>query len=253
MGLHPAQKFETSKAGTPVDKCQDASGVAYPYGTGLARLAVCDGATESAFAREWALILTRSFVHQAPDLATLDQESLSSWLEPCEQQWSQAVPWDRIPWHGRAKTQAGAFSTLLGMTISPVPIHPRVYPWYAVAVGDSCLFVVRDGALALSFPLENADQFNNAPNLVCSNPANNSGIWDRVQQTSGECYTGDLIIMASDAVSQWILKEEEAGKRPWDEFFPLDSLATWNDWVQAHRDMGTLRNDDATLVMIRIK
>ena len=69
-------------------------------------IALCDGASESAFARSWAQILADAFVGRPLDLSELDGPSLTGWLEPCEEKWSQAVPWERIPWHGEAKTRA---------------------------------------------------------------------------------------------------------------------------------------------------
>ena len=66
-------------------------------------------------------------------------------------------------------------------------------------MGDSCLFIVRDDRLWLSFPLEDAAQFDNNPALVCSNPANAGGLWGGVRRHSGECAPGDRLFLASDA------------------------------------------------------
>ena len=255
MRLKPPRRLETAKAGVGLDKCEDASEAIYGCsccGTGAARLAVSDGASESAFSKEWAKILARQFVKRAPDLSAFEGEAVSAWLEACGQAWSRGIPWDRIPWHGQAKTRAGAFATFLGMTVSGVKNHAGAYTWKAVAVGDSCLFIIHDNALELSFPLSNSGEFNSAPNLVCSNPANNAQIKSHLRRVSGECKRGDTILLASDAVAAWILREYEAGGKPWEQFIPLDSPSKWAAWVQARREEKSMRNDDATLMSAHI-
>lgn len=253
MGLQPPRRFGTAKAGNRPDECEDASWISYPYNGGPARIALGDGASESAFARDWAQILTRAFVYGLPDLSDLDSDALAVWLSHGIEAWNRAVPWERIPWHGEAKTRAGALATLLGMTVNQMPNRSGTYPWQAMAVGDCCLFVVRDDALVLSFPLEQAGQFDNAPPLICSNPANNAGLWPKVRQLNGEFLPGDLILLASDALACWILQQRESGCRPWETLLSLRSNEEWSDWVQAQRGQRVMRNDDTTLVAIKVE
>ena len=231
---------------------EDASRISYPLGDALARIALCDGASESAFAKEWARILARAFVYRPIDLAEMDEESFANWLASCEKEWNQTVPWEFIPWHGEAKTRAGALATLLGMTVSQMPNSSGAFPWRAMAVGDCCLFVVRDDALVLSFPLEDPSQFDNTPPLICSNPANNAGLWPRLHQLNGECLPGDLIVLASDALACWILQQRESGGKPWEILLSLRSDAEWDDWVQAQRSQRAMRNDDTTLISVKV-
>lgn len=252
MGLKPPRRFETSKAGNRPDECEDASWVSYPYNGGPARIAVCDGASESAFAREWAQILADAFVHRPLDLSCLDDSSLAVWLDPCQEKWNRAVPWERLPWHGEAKTRAGAMAALLGLEIDQTPNGAGAFPWQAVAVGDCCLFVVRDDSLAVSFPMDSSGQFNNTPSLICSNPANNGRLWNEVHQYRGECLPGDTIILASDALACWILQEHESGGRPWETLLSLEP-PQWDGWVQARRADRAMRNDDTTLIAVKVR
>ena len=251
MPLLPPRKLETAKAGVGLEKCEDASWAMYamypPYGNGRARLAVSDGASESAFSKEWARILARQFVTIIPLLS--DGDGMLSWLQSCGEEWSRGIPWDRLPWHGRNKTRAGAFATFLGVTVSLVVDPAGAYPWQAVAVGDSCLFIVRDDAIALAFPLANSGDFNNTPGLVCSNLVGNARIETHIRRVSGECRAGDRMMLATDAVAAWMLREYEGGGKPWEQFIPLDSPAKWDAWVQARRDEKAMRNDDASLMI----
>ena len=92
MPLSPPKRFQTSKAGNRPDECEDASRVIYSVHGDEARIALCDGASESAFARSWAQILVDAFVRRPPDLSEFSGPVLTGWLEPCEKKWSQTVP-----------------------------------------------------------------------------------------------------------------------------------------------------------------
>ena len=254
MELRTRKTFGLPKAGNRPEEYEDH----YRYATWLgkerrtnkATMALSDGASESAFAREWAQILTQAFVESPFDLSGSTQSVLESWLAPCAAAWNEAVPWDRIPWHGEAKTRAGALATLLGLTIGPDGTSSL--SWQAVAIGDCCLFVVRQDAMLLSFPLEDAAQFNNTPALICSNPGNNRALGEGVRQSQGECASGDLLILASDALACWILENNSAGGHPWEQLLALDSPERWADWAQTRRQERSLKNDDATLVIIEV-
>ena len=252
MALRPPRRFWLPKAGNRPDEYEDAvSSWAYPQRFGAARIAVSDGASESAFAREWASALTEAFVTRPPELPALAEDSLNAWLAPPRDEWRSAVPWDRLPWHGEAKARAGAFATLLGLTVGAAPDDPRRLSWEAFAVGDSCLFLVRGGELCLSFPLDDAAQFDNNPALVCSNPANAGGLWDAVRFHEGECAPGDVFVLATDALACWFLAQAADGAKPWQTLMTVESSG-WPDWIEEQRRAGSMRNDDTTLVVVEV-
>ncbi len=256
MALQPPKQFWLPKAGNRPDEYEDAARAVYPQRIGASgrrtvRVVVADGASESAFAREWANILTDAFVDRPLDLRNLTEESLSAWLAAAQAEWHAGVPWDRVPWHGEAKARAGAFASLLGLTVGTAPDDPRRLCWQAVAVGDSCLFIVRGGRLQVSFPLADAAQFDNTPALVCSNPANAGDLWEEVRRGGGQCAAGDLFILASDALACWFLASNAAGEKPWETLQALNA-SRWADWVTEQRDAGAMRNDDTTVVVIAV-
>src|SRR6185369_17172238 len=86
--------------------------------------------------------------------------------------------------------------------------------WHALAIGDSCLFQVRDGRLFESFPLCRAVEFNSRPVLVSSNPTSNERVWEEVYYKEGDTQPEDLFFLATDALSQWFLAEHESGGKP---------------------------------------
>ena len=220
-------------------------------GEQMAWAAVADGASESAFAREWAKILTDDFVTRHLDLARVDEDALIDWLKLAQDQWYECVPWDRIPWHGETKARAGAFAALLGLSIGAALDDCERLKWQAIAVGDCCLFVIHEDRLLQSFPLESADEFDNYPSLVSSNRSASKELWDAVRSTSGECVSGDVFILASDAMACWFLARLEGGEEPVETLTGLDE-ANWADWVDEQRESGMMRNDDTTLLIIEI-
>ena len=256
MTLRPPRKFWLPKAGNSAEEYEDASRVVYPLRIGAsgrrtARAAISDGASESAFAREWANVIVDAFVSRPPDTCGLTEGSMCGWLTAAQEVWRAGIPWDRIPWHGEAKARAGAFATLLGLTVATRSGDSRRLSWRAVAVGDSCLFLVQDDRLWLSFPLEDAAQFDNNPTLVCSNSDNAGELWEDVHRSDGDCVAGDLFILASDALACWFLARSAEGEKPWRTLLALDASG-WAAWVEGQRRAGLMRNDDTTLVIIRV-
>ncbi len=256
MALRSPRRFWLPKEGNNSEECEDASQVVYPQRLGAsgrrtARAAVSDGASESAFAREWANVLVDAFVSSPPNQCGFTKDSLCDWLALAQEEWRVGIPWDRIPWHGEAKARAGAFATLVGLTVATRAGNSRRLTWQAIAVGDSCLFVVRDDLLWLSFPLEDAAQFDNSPDLVCSNPDNTEDLWENVHRSDGECVAGDSFILASDALACWLLGRIAEGEKPWKTLLALDA-SEWAVWVEEQRRSGLMRNDDTTLVIITV-
>ena len=110
---------------------------------------------------------------------TLSRLDRSRLLDP------NLLPVCRIPQHavdaGSLEAPVGA-RPQFGIDHGAAPDDSRPLSWQAVAVGDSCLFVVRGGRLYSSFPLEDTAQFDNSPALVCSNPANAGDLWEGVRR-----------------------------------------------------------------------
>ena len=120
-------------------------------------------------------------------------------------------------------------------------------------MGDSCLFVVRNDRLWMSFPMEDAAQFDNNPTLVCSKPDNADRTSGKTYTgPDGECVAGDSFILASDALACWFLgrkcRGREALEKRSSRWTRQDGLRGWRSSVTA----GLMRNDDTTLTIIRV-
>jgi hypothetical protein len=128
------QSFSVQKAGNEISECEDI----WDYGKSdrLFSIALSDGATESSFSQEWAKELVTAFVNH--DLQPL------AWLGKSQQNWQQWLENQNLSWFAKRKVGQGAFATFLGLEILPD------LSWKAIAVGDSCLFVVRNCELRIT-------------------------------------------------------------------------------------------------------
>jgi hypothetical protein len=146
------------------------------------------------------------------------------------------------------KRDEGAFATLLGLELLPTS-DSRGWGLQAVAVGDSCLFVVRKDRIHATFPIANLSGFGNQPKLVpsasvrCPEP----------EWLSARAESGDLVLLATDAVAAALMGLSSAEARR-TVLGAIDELNTGRPrqvlkWFHGIQKM---RNDDLTLLALRL-
>jgi hypothetical protein len=213
------------------------------------RFAVADGATESSFARLWAELLVEGFV------ATREVRTAVGWLPPLQRSWAAAVDRLDLDWFGEEKRRLGAFATFLGLSLKK-PQEGRDGRWKAVAVGDCCIFQVREDRLLGAFPVSRSMDFGNRPALLGARSSAN-GHDDplaRAKQKIGRWQAGDRFFLMTDAAAQWFLRHDEEQRKPWQSV--LSRLAEPNGtdaltaYVEQLRREDVLKNDDITLLVI---
>ena len=209
------------------------------------RFAVADGATEASFSGLWAAMLVRAFGRgQIPAGRLLDA------VEPLQAKWRSEVARKPLPWYAEEKLRSGAFSSLVGLTLKQRQPDAEVM-WSAVAVGDTCLFVVRDSELITSFPIRSAAAFDNSPQLISSIRARNSQLEAAICHDRGLAAIGDRFYLATDALACWFLARHEEGNEPWETLDHLLSDSTQEAfvaWMADERREHRIRNDDITLL-----
>ena len=244
------------------------------------RFAVADGATESSFSGEWARLLVRSYVHHGPRTP----RTLLRIVDECSAQWTREVMTKPLSWFAEDKARQGSFATLVGLSLSPGAESRLGGRWTALAVGDSCLFQVREGQLASAFPLERADLFGYHPLLLSTIPERNQAVWEQPSKLrkTGDWQNGDLFLLMTDALAQWFLSEVERGGQPWETLRNLAQPAQmllpapfsfetapnkmmksgaqhtellekqFIKWVDERRTDDSMHNDDLTLLMLTV-
>lgn len=232
-----AEVFTAPKHGHAPHENEDAAALAAPGaapGDAPFRAAVVDGATETAFAGLWARTLADGFVEDgepgpAPDAA---------WLGRRQAAWAAAVAprTSGLPWYAAAKAEQGAAAALLGLTV-----HPDGR-WHACAAGDADLLHLRGDALRAAWPLATPDAFTAAPALLPSRPHQPA---PPVLRHAGTWAPGDALVLATDAAAAWLLRTDPAAALGFD-------AASFPAAVAAARADGVLRNDDVTVVVLRL-
>lgn len=254
-----AHAYQLSKAGNEPGECDDRFQL--PKNIRRAkqsfRFAVADGATESAFSGLWADMLVKAYVNTLKRKRTSAEEFFRV-IEQKAPVWSKLV-WEKpLSWFAQEKVQLGSFSTFLGLYLEDNATASAQGYWRAIGIGDTCVFHVRGNELITSFPLIRAEQFGNRPILLSTNPARNAILHQQIElvECGGEWLTGDRFLLMTDALAHWFLNQVEAGELPWLEELAenaFESVAQFQAWVDRLRLERVVRNDDVTLLMIRVE
>ncbi len=235
--------FSCPKLGNSLEEYEDAWAhrqTRTPVGI---RVAVADGATESSFAKLWAVLLAESYARN-----TVIGAEFFARLKPARRLWRRRLAGRPLPWFASEKAEQGAFAAFLG-----VQIDARKNCWTALAVGDCCLMQV-DGVgegmrVVETFPLQKSSQFTMSPYLIGSR-ANGESVNERIQISEGSLRDGDMLLLATDAVAAWLLKRHEEGRPLWKWLYrKLRTPESFAAMVAYGRNHG-LRNDDCTLVRV---
>jgi len=233
---------------------------AFDYSIPSRRFAIADGATESSFSDRWAQILVQGFTALPLCQYPSSSQDLQNWLKPLQRNWNKSIDWEKLPWFSVEKAKMGAFSSLLGLVfIHNECIKPKSSAnitdedfchWYAVAIGDSCLFQVRNGVLLVAFPIKCSERFNNRPFLLSSDPSMNQNVRKQFRFDEGNCQSGDTFFLATDALAQWILTQHESGNKPWKILCAMDKEEAFADMIADLRQNNSIKNDDVTLLIV---
>ena len=250
--------LKSVKAGNAVDECEDfchympdgTTPVRFIKHPSPYRFAIADGATESSFSAEWAELLTTRFAQTDPTLTRSlgSREGRATWLQALRDEWHNKVPWDRLGWASLEKAKRGAHATFLGLQL-----YPR--SWMAWAVGDCAIFQVRSNQLLSMWPMEGEADFGSSPALLCSVVSQSDLVLeDRYfLHRRGRYQSGDLFILATDALAKWFICHHGAGGQPWRVLDEISDNARFDEFVTELRREGRIQNDDTTAMIIRAR
>jgi len=215
--------------------------------------AIADGVTEGIFSGQWARLLTETTVAEPPNLDDFVQ--FQAWLAQQRAAWYAQIDISRLTFYQRPKMLDGAMSTLLWVTLSPkdgeTDAPPGSYRLQSFAIGDCCLFHVRQGRWLRSFPLQSADEFNLTPGMIGSIDQKRDHLLE-FQTIAEVCLPGDLLVLCTDAIGKWALGQREVGcPVNWENYWEMP-VETWEEEIAALRRNRQMRYDDTTLLLLRV-
>src|SRR6266700_580090 len=124
--------------------------------------AISDGASVSFDSAAWSRILVRRFA-QNPNFS-------KEWLGAAISEFRELYDRDTLPWMKQAAFDKGSFASLLGVRFFD---DDRIQ---LMAIGDSLAVLCDGNEIRDTFPYEQASQFDQRPQLLCTNPAENKFI-----------------------------------------------------------------------------
>jgi serine/threonine protein phosphatase PrpC len=235
----------TPKDSESITDCQDYFEINEARGC----FAIADGASQSFYPAIWAKLLVQHFCEN-PEISELNWRT---WLEPIQTQWftevrsrvetakSQGKPtW--IEGYNGLSMHRSATSTFIGLRFNENKIK-------ACIVGDSCLFILKDRNLE-SYPLKHSEDFNDRPEYLASYSKDNHfqpHFFDINFEQSDNAY----VILATDALSKYILKCSEQRKDIFSHLLSISSQQQFENFVASarHQTIG-MTNDDVTLLVL---
>ena len=212
----------------------------------IVKFAISDGATESSFSKEWSDLLVSAYKDKS-----FEQAYLPETIKTISETWQSMAAAIDLPWYAEQKAEKGAFATFLGLTI-----NKEENSFDAVAVGDCSLFQIRNNEIYFSFPVISIEDFNNTPNLIASNEKYQTDLENNTVYHKGEIEPNDIIILATDAIAAWILKQKNRNPKIIQiliEQFEKQDEQNFEEWLNKKRKTNKIKNDDVTLLKIKFE
>jgi hypothetical protein len=148
--------------------------------------------------------------------------------------------------------QQGAAATFLGVSLQIQTNTIR-----CIALGDTCLFLLRPNkarsnwTLELSVPMDSSARFNDRPPLLSSRPDDNAAtLFPYFQVAEYPFLEGDILLMATDALAQWLLSQIEQRQSEWLILLKLRDPQHFIAFINAQRQNTQMIDDDTTLLIV---
>lgn len=237
------QEFHRPKLGNRDEEYEDS----FAYNLTKQRFAIADGASDSIFSNVWARSLVNAFVDGSLTFA-MDSSFLKNIIYMARRSWYNNIPWKSLKVFVKNKAIKGSFSTFLGLQLD---CRGKSCKYRVIAVGDSCMFTMKGDSIT-GFPLNDPAKFNITPNLIWSGygspfPEEYDTKLPRIEFAEGTLREGESIMLATDAISKWILDNAP-------DSFP-DLLANRNPmgFITGLLESREIRNDDITFSSITLR
>jgi len=236
--------FITHKKAEHFYDCQDR----FSINPDTKSIAVSDGMSQSIFQKYWAEILVGTFTSKQEWVPNKEavKELAPIWRSKAEENIkAQKESGNKSVWRAERSLMDGrsAGATFLGIRFQGLN-------WGGNVLGDSCLIWVNDNRIKEIYTSENVKAFDSYPDFFDSNPKN-EGKGSPVQ-INGSLKTGDNLLLVSDPLSDFLLKNRGTAEEAVliDRLLSVNSHQEFEDVVEQWRNKG-MHNDDTTLIIIK--
>jgi hypothetical protein len=218
---------------------------AWAHNEALTCFALSDGASESYDSRAWGKLLSAKYAG--------DPKFLPSWVEEAIAEYAQSIDFESLSWSKQAAFERGSFATLLGLQLAENGREVEV-----LAVGDSLACHVRAGSLLATFPYSTPEEFDSRPALLSTLSTQNrflseSQFFGRNTAKTWDIVEGDVLLLTTDAVGQWLLREVAAEPCSLAQVAAVKSVEDLATLVLAMRAEHRMRYDDSTVVRLVVE
>jgi len=241
-------KSEYASAG----RCEDAAFTADELGC----FAIADGVGMASYSDLWAHALVKAFIEEP--LRQDDDCEKFRWLQRARSIMQLPPDSPDLPYYARDNLDRPTYATFLGVYLQgkDSPHDEDCIACHITAVGDSCALHYSDGILQSGFPIESASDFNRTPTTLSSKGRDEC--WKSFRFHTLNLKEDDLLILATDAVAQWLVHEEntlektEVVRKDRMELLCGQTAETWPGFVHALRAADKIEDDDSTAVIIKV-
>jgi hypothetical protein len=239
------KSFITHKRGETDNDIQDS----IDYDLARGRFALSDGVTNSFLPDVLSKMLTQAFVNDE-DNASFPPDYLPQRFKEQRDQYMDALDEDARMLQEMVEEEFHiAAATFVGLTLKD-----NVFSWQVL--GDSCLFILpEDGHLRCfcSMPVNISPEwklkvdFGNRPRQIHSDGVV-VGEWTNGKRTILKGW----VVLASDALSDWLIKQHNLGNNPIDTLWNLNDNSDFENYVEQEYQTQRLKSDDESVIIIKI-
>lgn len=259
--------FMLAKEGEPLVECQDR----YAIHAVNRCYAVADGVAGSFVPGPWARIVTQGFVERGGKFA--NKEDFQGWLMECSREWQSWIETRWIPTINALRERngerpgdwsndlrQGAQTTLIGCSLfSNTEQHDAPTSATVFAVGDSEFFLFSPNPtggydVAETFPFSDPNEFNVRPDTLVTVQRTDllERAWVQRKTMHINVFSGDLIVLASDALAKWLLTQMYQQTNKWLPLLTSHSAEEFERCVRGELQQGLIEDDDLTMLVIPI-
>ena len=219
--------------------------------TDTVRFAVSDGVSGAYFSRVWADFLTLAFIkygksffytNEILDLAEAwNQEELK---KARGKYFDDEEILERLEY--KIHNIGGA------ATFNGLELKLDESKWESFSIGDSCVFQIRNGDIICQNPPLSHDDFGFFPEQIATlSPTSEN--WSPII-TNAEFQNGDIFILATDAVSAWLVTSHDNydTKHKVHDTLSISSNKDFKDFIARERKLQRMDDDDVTLSIVQI-